>query len=84
MTAKKSTYHSVPSTSKTMPFSSGAPEPLVFRGSRGANRFGGLRVWLIARPRRWTELAPGFLQRRRVLLEITKFMRSPLSCVVDE
>ena len=56
------TYQSVPSTSNTMPFSRGASETLPFSGSRGANRFGGLRVWLIARVRRWSELILDFLR----------------------
>lgn len=36
------TYHSVPSTSKTMPFKGGAFESLLLLGSRGAKRFGAL------------------------------------------
>ena len=41
------TYHNVPSTSKTMPFSGGAEEALAICGLRGANRFGDLPVWLV-------------------------------------
>ena len=78
---KKDTHHKVPSTSNTIPFSNGAPDKLLFSGSRGANRLGGLRVvWLIARPSRMH----GFLQRWRVRLENTKVMGGHLlKCAVD-
>ena len=42
-------YHSVPSTSKTIPLSGGAPAGLLFWGSRGANLFGVVLTRLIAR-----------------------------------
>lgn len=59
------TYHNVPSTSNTIPFSFGAPEPSPpLCGSSGANRFGALLgVWLIARFRRRSRLLIDFLER---------------------
>ena len=69
------TYQSVPSTSNTMPLSDGASETLPFSGSRGANFFGGLRVWLIARVRRWSGLIFDFLKVWKGLPESTMVMR---------
>lgn len=56
-----------------MPFKGGAPDVLLFCGSRGANRFGGLRVWLIVRV---SKRMHGFLQKWKVVLEVTKIMKS--------